>query len=85
MVGLLSRDDWCIGDQREVDTRVGHQVGLELCQIHVESTIKPEGGSDGGDNLANQTVEVGIGRPLNIQVATADVIDGFIVHHEGAV
>ena len=68
-----------------MDTRVGHQVGLELCQIHVEGTIKPEGGSDGGDNLTNQTVEVGIGRPLNIQVATADVVDGFIVHHKGSV
>jgi len=30
VVGLLSRDDWGIGGQREVDTWVGYQVGLEL-------------------------------------------------------
>ena len=85
MVGLFSRDDWSISDQREVDTRIGHQVGLELSEIHIKSTIEPERGSDGGDNLANQPVEIGVGWPLNIQVTTADVIDCLIIYHEGAV
>ena len=85
MVGLLGRDDRCIGDQGEVDTRVGHQVGLELCQIHIQSSVKAKRGSDGGDNLADQTVEVGVGWTLDVQVATADVVDGFIVDHEGTV
>ena len=35
--------------------------------------------------MADQTVEVGVGWPLNVQVAAADVIDGLIVHHEGTV
>merc|ERR1719381_189856 len=30
-------------------------------------------------------VEVGIGWPLDVQGATADVIDGLVVHHEGTV
>ncbi len=30
MVGLLSGDDRSVCGQGEVDTRVGHQVGLEL-------------------------------------------------------
>merc|ERR1719381_174803 len=30
-------------------------------------------------------VKVGVGWPLDVQVATADVIDGLIVHHEGTV
>ena len=64
---------------------IGHQVGLELGQIHIESSIKSQGGSDGGDNLANQTVEVGVGGTVNVKVPTADVIDGLIVHHEGTV
>ncbi len=40
VVGLLSRDDWSISSQREVDTWVGHQVGLELSKIHIQGTIK---------------------------------------------
>ena len=85
MVGLLSRDYWGICSQGEVDTRVGHQVGLEFSQINIQSTIKTEGGSDGGHNLANQPVKVGVTRTLNVEVPTADVIDGLIVHHEGTV
>ncbi len=54
MVGLLSRDDWSVGSQREVDTWVGHQVGLELSKIHIQGTIKTQGSSDGAHNLANQ-------------------------------
>ncbi len=68
-----------------MDPGVGHQVGLELGQIHIEGTIKAKGSSDGGHNLANEPVEVGIGGPLNVQVAAADVIDGLIVNHEGTV
>merc|ERR1711934_1190010 len=46
VVGLLGRDDWCIGDQGEVDPGVGHQVGLELSQIHVQGSIESQGGRD---------------------------------------
>ena len=78
-------DDRSIGGQREVDTGVWHQVGLELSQIHIQGTIKAQGSSDGGDNLTNQTIEVGVGGALYVQVATADVIDGLIVNHKGTV
>ena len=80
-----TRDDRGIGGQREVDTRVGHQVGLELSQIHVEGTVKTQGGSDGRHDLADQTVEVGVAGALNVQVTAADVVDGLVVNHEGAV
>ena len=36
MVGLLGGDDRSVGDEGEVDPGVGHQVGLELGQVHVE-------------------------------------------------
>merc|ERR1712029_92023 len=85
MVSFLSRDNRGIGDQREMNPGVGHQVGLELCKIHIESSVKPERGSDGGHNLTNQTIEIGVGWPLNIEIATTDVVDGLIVNHEGAV
>jgi len=48
--GLGGRDDRSIGDQREVDTRVRNQVGLELVQIDVERAVEAERGSDGGDD-----------------------------------
>ena len=85
VVGLLGRDDRGIGDEGEVDTRVGHEVGLELGEIHVQCTVETKGGSDGGDNLADQTVEVGVGGSFDVQVSAADVVDGLVVYHEGTV
>ena len=85
MIGFLSRDDWGVGGQGEVDTGIRHQVGLELRQIHVQGTIEPQGGSDGADDLANQPVQVGVGGALDVEVAAADVVDGLVVNHEGTV
>jgi hypothetical protein len=47
---LGGRDDWSVGNKREVDTGVWNQVGLELVEIDVEGSIESKGGSDGGDN-----------------------------------
>ena len=85
MVGFLSRDDRGVCGQREVDTGIGHQVGLELCKIHIQGTIKPQESSDGGHNLTYQPVQVSIYQALNIEVSTADVIDGLIVYCEGTI
>ena len=85
VVCLLSGDNRCVGGQGEVDTWVWHQVGLELGQIDVEGTIETQRGRDGADNLGNQTVQVSVGGTLDVQVATADVVDGLVVDHEGAV
>ena len=68
-----------------MDTWVGHQVGLELGQIHVEGAFEAQGGGDGGHDLADQTVEVGVGGTLDVQVAAADVVDGLVVDHKGTV
>ena len=40
VVSFLGGDDRGIGDQREVNTWVGNEVGLELCKIDIKSTIK---------------------------------------------
>ena len=85
VVGLLGGDDWSICSQREVDTWVGHQVGLELGQVHVEGAIESQRSGDGADDLADQTVQVGVGWALDVQVTTADIVDSFVVNHEGAV
>ena len=66
-----------------MDTWVWHQVGLELSDIDVEGTIESEGGSEGGDNLGDESVEVGVGWSLNIEVSSADIVDGLVVEHDG--
>merc|ERR550539_699340 len=85
MVSLLRGDDGGVGDQREVDPGVGHQVGLELSQINIESSVKSQRGRDGGDNLTNQTVQIGVRRTLHIEISFANVVDCLVVNHEGTV
>ena len=62
VVGLLSRDD---GGKHEVDTWVGHQVGLELSHVYVQSAIETQRSSQGADDLGNQTVQVGVGGSMS--------------------
>ena len=56
-VGFVGRfgsgDDRCVGHEREVDTRVRHQVGLELVEIDIERTIETERGGDRGHDWQN--------------------------------
>ena len=85
VVGFLGRDDWGVGDQRKVNPWVGDQVGLELGKIDVESTIESQRGGDGGDDLTDEPVEVGVGWPLDVEVPSADVVDGLVVDHKGTV
>jgi len=68
-----------------VDTWVWHEVGLELGDVDVEGTVETEGGSEGGDDLSDETVEVGVGRTLNVEATTADVVEGLVVKHDGDV
>ena len=42
MVGPLSRDDRGIGDEWEMDARIGHQISLELIEVDIQCSIKPE-------------------------------------------
>ena len=76
MISFLSRDERSIGGQGIVDPGVGDQVGLELIEINIESSIKPERGCDRGDDLSNETIEVGVGWPLNLEVVLAQIING---------
>ncbi|MPC56320.1 hypothetical protein E2C01_050273 [Portunus trituberculatus] len=85
MVGLLRGNHRCIGDQGEVDPRIGNQVCLELRQIYIEGTVKSKRGSNGRDDLANKPVEIGVRWALNVKVPAADIVDGLIVNHEGTV
>ena len=75
MVGLLGGDDGSVRGEHEMDTGVGDEVGLELGHIDVEGTIETERGSEGGDNLRDESVEVGVGGSFNRKVVMAEVVD----------
>jgi len=82
VVGLFGTDHGSVTGKHEVNTRVGHQVGLELSDIDVEGTIETEGGRQGGDNLSDQSVQVSVGGSFDVQRSTADIVDGFVVEHD---
>ena len=80
---LFCGDQGTVGSERVVNARVGHQVGLELIQVDIESSVKPQRGRDGGEYLCDEPVEVGVGGTLNTEVVLAQVVDGLVVHEEG--
>ena len=68
-----------------MDTWVRHQVGLELGHIDVESTVESERGGEGGDDLRDQSVQVGVRGSLNVEVSAANIVDGLVVEHDSDV
>ena len=85
MEGLISGDDRRVRGQQEVDARVGNQVGLELIQVHVQRALEAERAGEGGDNLSDEAVQVVVVGTRDVQSAVANVVDGLVVQHEGAV
>ena len=83
MVGFLGRDDGSVRGKHEMDSGVGDEVSLEFGDINVEGTIESEGGGEGRDNLGNESVQVGVGGSLDIEVSSADIVDGLVVEHDG--
>jgi len=65
-----------------MDSWVWDQVGLELSDINIEGTVESEGGGEGGDNLSDESVEVGVGWSLDIEVSSADIVDGLVVDED---
>jgi len=66
-----------------MDSRVRDEIGLEFGNIDVQGTIESEGGGKGRDNLSNESVQVGIGWSFNIEISSADIVDGFVIEHNG--
>lgn len=59
LVGTLGgRNDRGIADQWVMNTRVGHQIGLELVQIHIQSAVETQGRGNGADDLGDEAVQV---------------------------
>jgi len=62
-----------------MDSGVRYEVGLEFGDINVKGTIESEGGSQGGDDLGDESVKVGVGGSLDIKVSSGNIIDGFVI------
>jgi hypothetical protein len=85
VLALGRRNDRSVADEGVVNSRVRNQVGLELVEIDVKSTVESERRGDRADNLGDQAVQVLVRRTGDVEVATADVVDGLIVDEECAV
>lgn len=46
-----SGHNWSVSNQREVNSRIGHEIGLKLIKIDIKGTIEPERSGDRRDNL----------------------------------
>lgn len=57
-----------------------HQVGLELVKIDIEGTVEAKGCSDGGNNLSNETIEVGEARGDYAQLLLANIVDSLVIN-----
>lgn len=68
-----------------MDTGVRYQVCLEFRNIDVKCSIKTKRGGERRDDLSNETVQVGVGRALDSEIATADLVESFVVETESAV
>merc|ERR1719326_407095 len=66
-----------------MDSWVWHQVGLEFSDIDVEGTIESQRSSEGGNGLGDESVEVGVGWSLDVELSSADIVDSFVVQHDG--
>ena len=68
-----------------MDSGVRHQVGLELSHVHVQGSVESEGGGQGGDDLGDESVQVGVGGSLDVEVSPADIVDSLVVEHDSDV
>jgi len=64
-----------------MDSWIWDQVGLEFSDINVQGTVESERGSQRGDNLSDESVQVGVGWSLNVEVSSADIVNGFVIEH----
>ena len=73
MVGFLGGDHRSVGHEREMNSGIWHQVGLELIQIDVEGTIKAERGRDGGHNLNIKKLTISKDRYVSLHLQMISV------------
>ena len=51
-----------------MDAWVWHQVGLELGDVNIECSIKPQRRREAGNDLGNEAIQVRVRGAFNVQV-----------------
>merc|ERR1719265_2925512 len=64
-----------------MNTWVRHKVGLELRDIYVQGTVEAERRRERRDDLSEETVQIRVGGPLDVEIASADIVEGLVVDH----
>ena len=83
MISFFGWDNWGVWGQHKVNSWIWDQVSLEFSNIDVQSTIESQWGGQWGDNLSNESVQVSVSGSFNIQLSSADIIDGFVIEDNG--
>ena len=83
VVSFFSGDNWGVWGQHKVDTGVRHQIGLEFSDVHVQGSVESQWGGEGWNHLGDESVQIGVSGSFDVQLSSADVIDGFIVQDNG--
>jgi len=66
-----------------MDSWIWDQVSLEFGDIDVKGTIESEGSGERGDNLSDESVQVGVGWSLDIEVSSGNIVDGLVIEDNG--
>jgi len=85
VIGFLRRNDGGVCRQRKVNTRIRHQIGLEFREIDVKRAVESQRRRNGRADLSQQTIQVRVSRTLDVQVTSADVVEGLVIDEEGDV
>ena len=83
VISFLGGDNWGIGRKHEMDSWIWDQVSLEFGDINVKGTIESEGSGQRGNDLGDESVKVGVGWSLDIEVSSADIVDGLVIEDDG--
>jgi len=62
-----------------VKSRERDKVGLELVHVNVQFTVESESSSHGGDDFADDVVQVGVTWSLDVKLLLADFVQSFVV------
>jgi len=68
-----------------VKSRERDKVGLELVHVNVQFTVESESSSHGGDDFADDVVQVGVTWSLDVEFLLADIVQSFVIKNKGDV
>ena len=58
---------------------------MELSDVDVQGTVESERGSQRGNDLGDEPVQVSVSGSLDVEVSSADVIHSFVIKHNSHV